>query len=137
MHCEEFAGEHFDDAVQHDPARLRLFERECLRVFLAARRLNRADDRRDGLTTKLVRYADRPLVHRRQAGLRSRLGGQLRVQAGDRRIHQQVQPGGAQFRHPDQGHSQGMEVNREVIAVEARAADELAVEERGRIRHSP
>ena len=117
--------------------RLRLSKREGLRVFLSARCLNRADDRRDGLTTKLVRDADRPLVHRREAGLRSRLGRQLRVQAGDGRVHEPVQPGGAQLGHPDQGHGQGMEVNREVIAVEARAADELAVQERGRIRHSP
>ena len=137
MYREEFASEHFDDAIQYDPARLSLFKRECLGVFLPTRRFNRANDRRDGLTTKLVRHANGPFMHRREAGLRSRLSGQLRVQAGDHWVHQPVQPGGAQFGQPDQGHSQGMQVNREVIAVEARAADELAVEKRGRIRHSP
>ena len=65
-----------------------------------------------GLTAKLVRHADGPLVHRREAGLRSRLGRQLRVQAGDGRIHEPVQPGRAKFGHPDQCHGQGMQVNR-------------------------
>ena len=72
MHGEEFAREHLGNAIECGPARLSRFKRECLGVFLPARRLNRPDDRRDRLTTKLVRYADRPFG-RDVETLRSRL----------------------------------------------------------------
>ena len=82
-------------------------------------------------TTGGVHQAHRALVHHDQAGLPPGLGGELRGQAGDPGVEHPVQPGRTGLGEVQHREADAVGAGREVEAVEARGAEEAAVDEGG------
>ena len=102
--------------------------RERLHVLLAAGGLDQADRGRAGQPPHGVDLPGGPLVHRRQAGLRARLPGQLRGQAGDGGVQQPVHAGRRHLGRVAERRGELVAVRGQVDAVEPGGAGELPVQ---------
>jgi len=125
---QQFTRRHRASVVQRGAEFLGGLPGERLHVLLPAGCLDQADRGGDGQPPHGMDLTGGALVDRRQAGLRTRLAGQLRGQPGDSGIQQPVQAGRRHLRRVAQRRSEVVAMRGQVDSVEPGGAGEPAAE---------